>query len=138
MTYNKLLKEGKADIFFHNKLRTILIKKKEEAAQQSELRTISIIQAWLMIIEKAINPLISSLYDQTLSSYQFGFRPNRDCSLAKAMIAYYAKKEGMNKNLLVDVRKAYDSVTREKLLDKIKLKYGERGNILKRIMFHQS
>ena len=132
--YIQLIESKKADIFFHNYIRTILIKKKDEADEQKDLRTISIIPAWLMILEKLINPIAIKLYDGDLSTKQYGFRPNRDCNLAKAIMAFNGTKLKYNKILLIDIRKAYDSVNITKLKEIINNKYGDKGKLLIHIL----
>ena len=77
-----------------------------------------------------INPVISKLFNNTLSSNQFGFRPNRDCSLAKAMIAYNGSKLKLNKTLLIDIKKAYDTVDLEELKQIITNRYKDKGGVL--------
>ena len=105
------------EIFLHNKIRTILFKKKEDADEQKNLRTISIIPAWLMVLEKLAKPIIQKLINQKLNKNQFGFRPKSDCGIAKAMIFFNAKKYQFNKSLLIDIKKAYDTVNLDKLIN---------------------
>ena len=104
------------DLFLHNKIRTILFKKKEDADEQKNLRRISIIPAWLMVLEKLTKPIIQKLINKKLNKNQFGFRPKSDCGLAKAMIFFNAKKYKYNKSLLIDIKKAFDSVNLDKLI----------------------
>ena len=78
------------EIFLNNYVRTILIKKKPDAVEQKNLRIISIIPAWLMILEKLSKPLIQLIINEKINENQFGFRPKSDCGLAKAMIYYKA------------------------------------------------
>ena len=104
------------DLFLHNKIRTILFKKKEDVYKQKNLRIISIIPAWLMVLEKLTKPIIQKLINEKLNKNQFGFRPKSDCRLAKAMIFVNSKKYKYNKSLLIDIKKAYDSMNLEKLI----------------------
>ena len=119
------------DLFLHNKIRTILFKKKEDADEQKNLRTISIIPAWLMVLEKLTKPIIQKLINEKLNKNQFEFRPKSDCGLAKAMIFFNAKKYKYNKSLLIDIKKAYDSVNLDKLIQIVnELFKNEADNII--------
>ena len=46
---------------------------------------------------------------------QYGFIEGGNCNIAKIMIWYYAKKKGLNKHLLIDIKKAFDTINRGKL-----------------------
>ena len=46
---------------------------------------------------------------------QYGFIQGGDCNLAKIMVWYQANKKGLDKHLLIDIKKAFDSINRFKL-----------------------
>ena len=115
------------NLFLHNKIRTVLFKKKEDADEQKNLRTISIIPAWLMVVEKIAKPLIQYIINKELNQNQFGFRPLSDCGLAKAMIFYKSKKYNYKKALLIDIQKAYDSVNLDILTEIIDKSFDNVG-----------
>ena len=52
-------------------------------------------------------------YLRKLHIKQFGFKEESDCNLTKFMMIYNAVEMGLKKQLLIDVRKAYDSLNRE-------------------------
>ena len=62
---------------------------------------------------------------------QYGFRDDSDCNSAKAQMQFNAKTQGYNKNLLIDIRKAFDSIDRVKLRTKIDNLLGKEGKLLK-------
>ena len=70
-----------------------------------------------MVLEKLAKPIIQKLINQKLNKNQFGFRPKSDCGIAKAMIFFNAKKYQFNKSLLIDIKKAYDTVNLDKLIN---------------------
>ena len=84
-----------------------------------------------MVLEKLTKPIIQKLINEKLNKNQFGFRPKSDCGLAKAMIFFNAKKYKYNKSLLIDIKKAYDSVNLEKLIQIVnELFKNEADNII--------
>ncbi|MGL5920981.1 MAG: reverse transcriptase domain-containing protein [Bacteroidales bacterium] len=95
-----------------------------------DLRAICIHPAWLMVLEKIALPFVKNLIDGKISLNQFGFKEHSDCNLAKAMVVYNAKKKGMDKLILIDVRKAFDSIDRIILRRKIIELLGNNGYIL--------
>ena len=124
----------------HNKVRTILFKKKIDADEQKNLRTISIIPAWLMVLEKIAKPIIQKIINEHIIKNQFGFRPKSDCGLAKAMIFYNAQKYKYNKALLIDIKKAYDTVNLEileKIIDKTFINQNIKTLLLNFILFYK-
>ena len=106
--FNKLWSED--SLLFHNTSRMILFKKIEEPTDWTYFRPISIIPAWMAIFEKLITPVVKLVTKNHLSENQFGFKEDSSCNLAKMRIAYYAVKNGLNKILLIDLKKAFDSV----------------------------
>ena len=84
-----------------------------------------------MILEKLTKPIIQKLINEKLNKNQFGFRPKSDCGLAKAMIFFNAKKYKYNKSLLIDIKKSYDSVNLDKLIQIVnKLFKNKADNII--------
>ena len=53
-----------------------------------------------------------------------------DCQIAKATLYYKSKSKGLHKAVLIDVKKAFNSVSLEKLRQIIIRKYPETGKIL--------
>lgn len=45
---------------------------------------------------------------------QYGFIQGGDYNLSKVMVWYQANKKGLNIHLLIDIRKAFDSINRFK------------------------
>ena len=101
--------------FFKNKTRMLLFKKGDIPVDWTSFRPISIIPTWLAILEKLIAPIIKHLTKNILSTQQFGFKDNSSCSMAKLRVAYISHKRKFDKLLLVDVKKAFDSVNLDKL-----------------------
>jgi len=118
------------DKLIHPNIKILFIKKKTEADELNDLRPISILPAWLIVLEKLAKPLIDKIVEQKISKIQFGFKTGSDCSIAKTMILYKCKKYNYNKSLLIDIKKAYDSVNRVTLKSIILKYFGESGKIL--------
>ena len=95
-----------------------------------DLRPISILPAWVIVLEKLAKPIIDKLVEPIINKFQFGFKAGSDCGIAKAMIIYKSKKYNYNKSLLIDIKKAYDSVNRDILKKIINDTFKESGNIL--------
>lgn len=68
--------------------------------------------------------------EQKISKIQFGFKSGSDCGIAKTMILYKCRKYNYNKSLLIDIKKAYDSLNRIILKSIISKYFGESGKIL--------
>ena len=119
----KLSDNDSIQIFVHNLIRVILIKKREEAESQNDLRSISILPAWLSVLEKLSKEIVCKLINKKITINQYGYKEGSDCSIAKTMIYYKAKKYNFNKALLIYISKAYDSVDRDKLKEIINKKY---------------
>ena len=101
--------------FIHNYIKVLLIKKKDEADSYKDLRPIAILPAWLITLEKIAKNAVNKIISPKITENQFGFKEGFDCNIAKTMIYFKCKKFKYNKALLIDIRKAYDSVNREKL-----------------------
>jgi len=82
--------------------------------------------AWVIYIEKLVLAVIKSITKGKLTCDQFGFKESSDCNLAKLRIFYLSRKHSKKRMLLIDVKKAYDSVDREKLKKKITEKFSEK------------
>ena len=81
--------------------------------------------AWLITLEKICKPLVDKLINNKITNSQFGFKKGSSCSIGKTMIYYKSKKFKFNKALLIDVRKAYDSVDRNILKECIENNFDE-------------
>ena len=82
------------------------------------------------MLEKLAKPIIDKLVEPIINKFQFGFKAGSDCGIAKAMIIYKSKKYNYNKSLLIDIKKAYDSVNRDILKRIINDTFKESGYIL--------
>ena len=126
----KISANGGIEHFIHKNIRTILFKKKENADSQKELRSIAILPVWVISLEKIAKPIISNIINTKITKSQFGFKEKSDCNLAKTMIYYKSQKYNYKKALLIDIRKAYDSVNRNKLKEIIVNKFKNEEAIL--------
>ena len=120
INYNSVLAiicqdEKNSNIFLHTISRSILFKKKESIRGGTDLRVINILPAWLVILEKLCAHKIKELLINKITMTQYGFIEGGNCNIAKIMIWYYAKKKGLNKHLLIDIKKAFDTINRGKL-----------------------
>ena len=57
---------------------------------------------------------------------QFGFIEERNCKLAKIQVWYNSFTTGVNKSLLIDIKKAFDSINRNKLREMIEKIFKKR------------
>ena len=112
-------------LFIHRTSKIILFKKAQDVKDFKDLRPISIIPAFLIVLEKLIQPIIKQALKGKISLRQYGFRDSSDVNMAKVRLAFLARKKGLKKALLVDLRKAYDTVDLEILKKKIKEKFSE-------------
>ena len=103
----------------HNTSKTILKKKKAEITNYGDLRGISIMPAIIMVHDKILSQIINEDIDSILDINQFGGRQGLDTTSAKALINYKATVEEMKKILLIDLRKAFDTIDRAILENKI-------------------
>jgi hypothetical protein len=119
------------EYLLHNISKVILFKKCDEIESWKDLRPISVMPAWLMFIEKAANEVLKKLITEKLSKNQFGFKKGCSTNIAKLMVNYMASRNSYKKALLIDIEKAYDSVNREKLREKIKAVFtGEQARFI--------
>ena len=71
--------------------------------------------------DQILSQIINEDIDSTLDINQFGGRQGLDINSAKILINYKAVVEDMNKILLIDFRKAFDTVDRTILKNKISM-----------------
>ena len=103
----------------HSTSKTILKKKKANITNYGDLRGISIMPSIIMVHDKILSQIINEDIDSTLDINQFGGRQGLNINSAKILINYKAVVEDMNKILLIDLRKAFDTVDRTILENKI-------------------
>ena len=72
-----------------------------------------------MVHDKILSQIINEDIDSTIDINQFGGRQGLDINSAKILISYKTVVEDMNKILLIDLRKAFDTVDRTILENKI-------------------
>ena len=107
--------ENNSNLFLHTISRSVLFKKKENIKGGSDIRVINILPAWLIILEKLSYSTIKKLLIPKINMIQFGFIGEGDCNIAKVLVWYNANQKGYNKHLLIDIKKAFDSINRNKL-----------------------
>ena len=88
----------------------ILFNKTETPTDWQEFRPISIIPAVQAILEKIAAPVVKEITRGSITEIQFGFKEFSNCNLAKLRVAYYARTRNYNRILMIDLKKAYDSV----------------------------
>ena len=110
-------------LFLHRTSKLILFKKVDLVSSWKDLRGISIFPSALIILEKLCLPIVKQVSHGSLHINQFGFRDSSDINIAKVSLAYQAHQRNLNKALLIDVQKAYDSVNLDLLKDIINEKY---------------
>jgi hypothetical protein len=98
----------------------ILFKKRDNIRGGTDIRVINILPAWLIILEKLCINKIKEILQPKISMMQFGFTEGSDCNIAKIMMWINSQKEGLKKHLLIDVKKAFDSINRLKLLEMLR------------------
>ena len=79
--------------------------KKVEADELNHLRPISLLLAWLKVLEKLTKPLIDKNVKLKINKIQFWFKNDSDFAIAKTMILYKCKKYKYNKLFLIDIKK---------------------------------
>ena len=95
-------------------------------------RPISILNPITKIFENLIHDRLHSFFNkfQLITPYQFGFRKGRDISQAALNLLYHINESNKNNETAVatfiDFSRAFDSINRELLLQKLEL-YGIRG-----------
>ena len=114
-----------SQLFLHIVSKAILLKKKDNITGGTDIRVINVLPAWLIILEKLCVPKIKELLRPKIKMMQFGFTEGSDCNIAKIMIWINSQNEGLKKHLLIDVKKAFDSINRVKLLEMLKEDFKE-------------
>lgn len=110
--------------------RVVPIPKVDGAKEASQFRPISLTANLLLLLEKVYHNKLINFLDENkiLSPAQFGCRKNHSTELAITattdIIMKTIDKGWIAVLVSIDLRKAFDSVNKEKLLQKIKIKYG--------------
>ena len=106
------------------------INKSEDRRKCEDYRPISILPAISKIMERVVfNQLYKFLNDNSLlSKYQFGFHPMNSTltSLMQMCDEWYQNMDNgkLTGVVFLDIRKAFDSLDRKILLDKMKTQFG--------------
>lgn len=133
--YKKLLgilckKDDNSLLFLHTISKSVLFKKQENIMGGTDIRVINILPAWLSILEKLSLNCIKNLIKNKLKMLQFGFIEGGSCNLAKIQVWYNAYTTGTQKSLLIDIKKAFDSINRNKLRDMIEKDFSKEESKL--------
>ena len=118
----------------HLAAKVILFNKVDEPTSWSQLRPITIIPATLAFLEKLVFPLIRIALDGKISKRQYGFVAKRGCNHAKLNLYFNWVTRRHNFLLLIDVKKAFDSVNHEVLESKLKAMLEDRPEGLQLLM----
>ena len=124
--YDGFIAEGKLPGSFNCALVTPIYKKKGSITDPSNYRPISILPLFSKILEKIIFIQLSSFIEleNILDNEQHGFRRKRSCFTAATLFAhdiiFQLDKPHMKcAAVFVDLRKAFDSISSIKLLEKL-------------------
>ena len=74
-----------------------------------------VVPAWLIILEKLSVHAIKKLLTEKITMVQFGFVERGNCNIAKIMMWYQLKQNWFSKHLLIDIKKAFDSIGQNQL-----------------------
>ena len=96
----------------------------------SDIRVINIYTGWLIILEKLALSRIKQSISEKINQQQLGFRKGSDCNMAKILTWYNSSKMDYKKLLLIDIRKAFDSIDRKKLKEMIQTDFKENDKTL--------
>lgn len=135
INFNNLLREicetkENSELFIHQTSKSILFKKKDNIKGGIDIRVINILPGWLIILEKLALPKIRKFIAEKINQQQFGFREGSDCNMAKILTWYNSSKLGYKKLLLIDIRKAFDSIIRIKLKKMIQTDFTDKEKLL--------
>jgi hypothetical protein len=72
-----------------------------------------------MSLKKLGLPFVSYLFAPLISNSQYGSVRGKNITLAKFQLLSNSKPRGYSKTLLIDIQKAYNSVDKKKLREKI-------------------
>lgn len=111
--------ENGRKLVLHRTSRVILFKKIPEIVSYKDLRPISIMPAVIITLEKLIAPVVKIGIKGKISNVQFGFKEDSGINFAKLRLAFLARYSNLNRALLIDLRKAYDSVDLDLLITEI-------------------
>ncbi|MBI2271685.1 MAG: hypothetical protein HYU69_15185 [Bacteroidetes bacterium] len=117
--FDAALRSKNNSFFFHNRTKIILFNKVENPSKWEELRGIAILPAWLMLMKKLSLPTLLASIQDKIKNFQYGSIEGRSTGIARLTIIHNSRKFGYNKSVLIDIRKAYDSIPREQLRNKI-------------------
>ena len=102
-------------LIIHNISKFFFKKKSDVVEEYTDLRGLAVLPAVIMVLDKILSPLISKLVKNKLHSSQHGGRQQRGINTAKIELIYGAKAKGYNKALLIDIKRAFDTIDRPKL-----------------------
>ena len=105
------------EIIGHLTTKTIQKKKREDVCSYSDLRCLSIVPSLLMVHDKILYSIIVDILEPKPNKNQFGGRKGLDTTLAKILINYKATNKNMAKILLIDLKKAFDLLERNILVN---------------------
>ena len=118
--------EENSGLFIHQISKSILFKKRDNIRGGTDIRVINILPGWLITLEKLALSTIKRIISGKIGPQQFGFREGADCNTAKIMTWYNSSKLGYKKHLLIDIKKAFDSINRRKLKEMIQTDFKEK------------
>ena len=119
-----------SEIFLHTISKSISFKKRENIRGGVDIRVINVLPAWLIILEKMSIKVIKRIINDKITMIQYGFLEGGDFNLAKLMVWYNSCQKGVKKHLLIDIKKAFDSINRNKLSEMIKDDFKEEFSVL--------
>ena len=119
-----------SEIFLHTISKSISFKKRENIRGGVDIRVINVLPAWLIILEKMSIKVIKRIINDKITMIQYGFLEGGDCNLAKLMVWYNSCQKGVKKHLLINIKKAFDSINRNKLSEMIKDDFKEEFSVL--------
>ena len=135
MIFNKTFKEGTLPEVWKDAHVTALYKNKGEKSDTNNYRPVSLTSVPCRLCEKTVRDVIMKhMTDNNLfSDSQYGFRNKRSCVLQLLEVLDYWNKsvdEGKQVDTIyLDIRKAFDSISHRRLLQKLEA-YGIEGEVL--------